>query len=206
MTVLIRDNFLPYPDVIRSWALQQQFRTAKQMTELYKQPTDWPGLRSENVNDLDPGYADWILSGIADLAQDWGRLSDISINSYFQLTLTEHGHSWVHQDNNVAMAGVLYLTPDPPAMTGTTLYRCRDPEQWHSHTGDQAGFEFLKTINPVDNAHSYTTLFEPVDHIGNQYNRLILYPGSVFHRSTGYFGHDLRSGRLTQVFFISQLQ
>ena len=47
------------------------------------------------------------------------------------------------------------------------------------------------------------TKWELVDTIGNVYNRLVLYPGDLFHASLDYFGKDLETGRLFQTFFFN---
>jgi hypothetical protein len=66
------------------------------------------------------------------------------------------------------------------------------------------GYNTLKTINRVENKALYDELFTPIDIIGNVFNRLILYPGTAYHKSNDYFGKDVNDGRLTQVFFVSQ--
>ena len=67
---------------------------------------------------------------------------------------------------------------------------------------NQEGYNTLKTINTNENKQLYGELFEPIDIIGNVFNRLILYKGTEFHKSNDYFGNDIQDGRLTQVFFI----
>jgi hypothetical protein len=66
------------------------------------------------------------------------------------------------------------------------------------------GYETLKTINRIDNSELYNHLFNPIDNIGNVFNRLILYPGITYHKSNDYFGDSIKNGRLTQVFFMKQ--
>ena len=41
------------------------------------------------------------------------------------------------------------------------------------------------------------------DVIGNKYNRLVIYKGDMFHASLEYFGSDIHTGRLFQVFFFN---
>jgi hypothetical protein len=47
------------------------------------------------------------------------------------------------------------------------------------------------------------TKWELVDTIGNKYNRLAMYRSDLFHTSLDYFGSDLHTGRLFQLFFIT---
>ena len=43
--------------------------------------------------------------------------------------------------------------------------------------------------------------WELVQKVSNEYNKLVLYDGQLFHKSLDYFGDSLENGRLTQVFF-----
>lgn len=71
-------------------------------------------------------------------------------------------------------AGVLYLTPQAPLEAGTGIYH---------HNG------FDWQLNSA---------------IGNVYNRLALYRGTLFHRSImPGFGDTKENGRLTQTFFFN---
>jgi hypothetical protein len=54
----------------------------------------------------------------------------------------------------------------------------------------------------MENKKLFEELFEPVDIIGNVFNRLIVYKGTEYHKSNNYFGDSVENGRLTQVFFI----
>ena len=204
MSALIIDNFLQFPTQVREWAISQEYYTAKQFTEMYGKHTDWPGKRTKHVVDLDKEYADIVLGRIAAIAQSYFGLKNVSIKSYFQLTTENDGDSWVHQDNDVKLACILYLNPDAPKKSGTTLYHCKNEEQWHSYMSNPDGYNTLKTINTLENKLLYEELFEPVDTIGNVFNRLVIYPGDVYHKSNHYFGDSIKTGRLTQVCFITE--
>lgn len=206
MTALVLDNFLPYPKVVREWAIKQQFYDAKQFTIKHGKHTDWPGKRTDHISDLDDTYADVILTQIASIANRTFGVTNVSIRSYFQLTLEDDGDSWVHQDNDIDLAGILYLNINPPTNSGTTLYKCKDVAKWESFMSNGEGYSTLKTINTIDNPELYKELFQPIDVIGNVFNRLILYPGLSYHKSNSYFGNSVENGRLTQVFFIKSEQ
>jgi len=204
MSVMIIDNFIMFPNQVRTWAINQQFYDSKEFTEMYGKHTDWPGKRTTHVMDLDPIYANTVLTNIANLANKHFGLTNVSIRSYFQLTTKDAGDSWVHQDNDTDLAAILYLNPDAPVSSGTSLYRCKDEQRWQSYMSTGEGYNTLKTINRVENTQLYEDLFEPIDVIGNVFNRLVLYPGNTYHKSNDYFGDTLQDGRLTQVFFIKQ--
>jgi hypothetical protein len=204
MSLLVLDDFLEFPTIIREWAINQEYYTAKEFTEMYGQHTDWPGRRTKHVVDLDKTYADKILTRVASIASSYFGLKNISIRSYFQLNTKADGDSWVHQDNNVKLAAILYLNPTPLVNTGTTLYHCKDVNLWESYMSTGEGYNTLKTINRVENTQLYQDLFEPKDVIGNVFNRLVLYPGTEYHKSNNYFGNTPKDGRLTQIFFINE--
>lgn len=121
--MIIIENFLPYPEVVRTWALQQNFYSAKQMSEMTGYTNTWPGKRTVQVNDLSRGYADTVLSRVASLGQNFfGVIQNLEIKSSFQLCVEGDGDSWIHVDNDVRVAGLLYLTPGAPIDSGTNLY------------------------------------------------------------------------------------
>jgi hypothetical protein len=202
MDLMIKDNFLPIPHVIRSWILQQEFYDCAEMSRLVGKTTTWPGLRTRHVMDLDTGYADMVLGTISNLLRPYLPSVGVGIESHFQLTDASDGDSWVHQDNDVLYAGVLYLTPNPPVDSGTIVYRCNDKPAWESLMETQEGFQKMLKINSQEDTISYQRLFTPIDTIGNVFNRLILYRGDLYHKSNRYFGTTKSNSRLTQVFFI----
>lgn len=200
MESLVINNFLPYPNVVRSWALSNEFIDSKEFTKRTGMYTAWPGLRTSHVLDLDTTYANVILSQVSEIAKNFflrGKQSNVSIRSYFQICKESDGDSWVHQDNNVDVAALLYLSPNAPITSGTTLYQCNDYSEWSSLDINQT-----MKINKVERKDLYDHLFSPVDVIGNVYNRLVMYRGDIFHKSNDYFGSTLEDSRLTQVFFL----
>lgn len=203
MDVMIVDNFLQFPIQVREWALQQTYRDSTEFKQLYGEHSDWPGIRSNGVLDLDPEYANIVFTTIANILQKNVPIRDLSIKSFFQITREQDGASWVHQDNNVKYAGILYLNPNADPKHGTTLYKCNNPQKWEGYMSDQVGYQTMLKINEQELTDLYEELFTPIDLIGNVFNRLFLYRADIYHKSSTYFGNDIRTGRLTQVFFIS---
>ena len=200
---LIINNFLPYPKQVRVWALQQEFLNAKEFTKKYNKHTDWPGARTEHVFDLDNDYGNTVLTAISNIITQMTGKQGINIKSYFQLTCENDGDSWVHQDTDIDYAGLLYLNPNAEPNSGTTLYKCNNVDKWTSFMSNQEGYVKLKTINSKENVELYNELFTPVDYIGNVFNRLVIYKGDIYHKSSKYFGKTKEDGRLTQAFFIT---
>jgi hypothetical protein len=197
MKSLVVDNFLPYPNVVRSWALSQEYFDAKKFSDRYGISTSWPGIRTDHVMDLDHEYANTILSQVAMIARNFSDRTP-SIKSYFQICTQNDGDSWIHQDNDVDVAGILYLSPNAPPTSGTTLFRCNDHQAWQS-----LDIKTMMKINRLEAKDLYDSLFTPIDTFGNVYNRLVMYRGDEFHKSNDYFGNRKDDGRLTQVFFIT---
>lgn len=117
------DNFLPYPNVIRFWALRQDYYTSEEVTKKQQKETIWPGKRTAQITELDTEYSNVVLSRISELCIKHFNVSNrIQIASSFQLTNLEDGNSWVHTDHDVDIAGLLYLSPNAPINSGTTFY------------------------------------------------------------------------------------
>ncbi len=197
MQSLVIDNFLPYPNVVREWALTKTFYNSTQFSQRIGSSTTWPGKRTDHVVDLDAAYADDILTKISNIARKTFFDAPLSVRSYFQLCSQSDGDSWIHQDNDVDIAALLYLSPDAPINSGTTLYKCLDQAAWQNLTIGE-----MMKINRQEREDLYEKLFVPVDVIGNLYNRMVMYRGDIFHKSNDYFGSSKFDSRLTQVFFL----
>lgn len=73
----------------------------------------------------------------------------------------------------------------------------------HKDDVEWAGVLFLTPNAPINSGTGiYNEDKKLVTMIGNVYNRLVLYRGTLYHRSMiPGFGNCVKSGRLTQVFF-----
>jgi hypothetical protein len=183
VNLIIADNFYDNPDDVRNFALSQEFAVRG----------NYPGLRTKSfLNDSLKAVIDGLVLHAAGGVTDW--LLDESGEGYtgaFQIC-TAQDRTWIHSDYNNMWAGVCYLTPDAPLSAGTALYR-------HKATGERFS---VATKDHGQDAYDYTK-WEMVDRIGNVYNRLVLYPGNLYHASVDYFGTDFQSGRLFQTFFFN---
>ena len=113
----------------------------------------------------------------------FGKIEGISM--HFQIN-TAFDKSWIHKDNYMNnWAGVLFLTPDPPVQSGTDIYLSPQINDTTNDTIYKEDFKWKKQI-----------------HIGNIYNRLVLFRSDYFHMSSRYFGNNIENGRLIQLFFI----
>lgn len=175
LNIIVIDNFLPDPDKIREFALKQNFSGLG----------THPGVRARWKNETYNQFLDEQLTHVFG-----ANLIHKMASKHFQVVTGIEGpdDNWIHHDLS-HWAGVLYLTPDAPIEYGTSLYR-------HKNTKIMYGRDTTNEnhLNPDE--------WEEMARIGNIYNRLILYNGEIYHRSTTTgFGDTLANSRLTQVFF-----
>jgi hypothetical protein len=95
------------------------------------------------------------------------------------------------------LAAIIYLTPNAPFLTGTSLIAHKKTKIRHlSDPNINDAF--------MDNGVRYHldgTPFEPVDIIGNVFNRLIIFDAQCIHQATQYFGTNKYNSRLFHIFF-----
>ena len=173
-------NFYNNPYEVRKDALSSPF----------EKQGNYPGVRTE------PYLNNSIKNTIEQILYPYvGKITNFSedVNGSFQITYAWE-KSWIHADTNNTWAGLCYLTPDAPPSSGTGFYKHR--ETGISNTRQDE--EMSKEIE----AHGQEYFrWELVQKVSNEYNKLVLYDGQLFHKSLDYFGHNLENGRLTQVFF-----
>jgi hypothetical protein len=177
VNLIIIDDFYVDPDSVRRFALSQEFNVKG----------NYPGARTKPFITDDVKEAIEYNMQFAGKITDWlNHDPDASYSGAFQIT-TAQDRTWIHADHHNMWAGVCYLTPDAPISSGTGLYR-------HKATGQHSRID----QNHEGNDYTKWDLF---DRIGNKYNRLIIYPGNMFHASLDYFGDNHQNGRLFQTFF-----
>jgi hypothetical protein len=187
VTTFIVDNFLENPDCVRESALKSNFEISG----------NFPGFRS---NPSDDNYSEYVKHKLENILNakivEWYECFNHYSNTMekqsttsFQICL-EDTTSWIHTDV-VEWTGVLYLTPNAPAESGTAIYR-------HKPTG------VYRRDHDADMLEDDDSAWEVISVIGNVYNRLALFKGNLYHKSLlSGFGHDKYSARLTQVFFFN---
>ena len=86
------------------------------------------------------------------------------------------------------------MTPDAPPSSGTGFYK-------HRESGITNTKQNKKMAKEIESQGQEYFRWELVQKVSNEYNKLVLYDGQLFHKSLDYFGDSLENGRLTQVFF-----
>jgi hypothetical protein len=175
--LIITDNFYSNPDGVRNFILQQEFKQYK-----------YPGLRTKSfLTDDTKDTIQKLLLNAGGLITNWNQ--EDGLTGSFELA-TARDRSWIHTDHFNTWAGVLYLTPNAPLTGGTGIYQ-------YKKTGATVASQ-LSSYEAQD-----MTKWELCDIIANRYNRLVLYRSEMFHTSLDYFGSDLQTGRLFQLFFVT---
>ena len=174
------DDFYEDPYAVRQLALNQQFhfddfyrgkRTANQFL--------FPGLKERFESIINRKITKWEEHGMN------GRFQHCTVND--QLVYHCDSQTW---------AAAIYLTPDAPPETGTTLWRHKRTKIRHQsemHDGPN-GY-------PFDKGFLDRTPYEAIDVVGNVFNRLVIWDGGSIHSASEYFGMEVADSRLFQIFF-----
>lgn len=187
--LIITDDFYVYPDVVREFALSQEF-------SVYG---NYPGQRTQTFHYYD------LKRSIQQLVQQAGgnitQFEEFEYNSAYQYT-TAKDKSWIHADQTTMWAGVCYLTPDAPLSSGTGLFKHKETGLYGSARLADGSYD-KKTMDIIYKDSRDMSKWDMVDMVSNKFNRLVLYRGDLFHTSLDYFGTDKYDGRLFQTFFFN---
>ena len=183
-SVWIVDNFYDDPDSIREFGLKQDYhiggigrgyignRTHEQFL--------FPGLKEKFESIMGRKITKW---------------KEYGMNGRFQYCWAGQPQVW-HCDSQ-QWGGMIYLTPDAPYECGTSLYAHKKNR---ARTYNDEGFD-AAWVNIEGDPHLDGSSFEPVDVMGNVYNRLVIFDASCIHSSSGYFGTVKENCRFWQMFF-----
>lgn len=191
-TVWVVDNFYEDPDAVREFALQQKFIEGGVGRGFIGRRTDtqflFPGLKEKFEHIMGEEITVW--EGHCE-------------NGKFQSCIAGEPITW-HCDAQ-KWGGLLYLSPDAPFRCGTSLYAHKYNRARSYYDKD---YEVEWRVPPekgkpimYGGEHFDGTNFEPVDVMGNVYNRLIIFDASCIHAASEYFGYNLKNSRLWQMFF-----
>ena len=201
--VAVISNFYENPDAIRQFALAQKYTFRHEEAGL---DYVYPGCRTQDLHALDASLQAMVLKKLVSVFHiPEHDLMRWSISSSFQSVSEIYKEGVIHTDSNTIFAGVLYLTPDAPLNSGTSLYRKNTSfnQERYQKALDQNDERF-KSGEIVMNT-DYHSMFDEVVRVNNVYNTLILYEGDIFHAANQFFGRTLEDSRLAQVFFVNKI-
>jgi len=208
--ITIVDNFFETPSLVRKLALEQNYTKGNGI---------YPGTRSDFLQKIDPALSRYFNEKIFSLFYDFNiHKVNLKVESMFQQITENYVEGWIHNDLNYEntvpdtdweVAGLVYLTPNPPPGSGTSIYQPNhninfSPEEMKEfrdlkrkcYTGEELDLDYYKQQRDRYNA-SYTSTLQ----IENVYNRLVVYNASDWHRGNIFFGNNPNNSRLTLVFF-----
>jgi len=180
-SVYIIDNFYADPYAVREYAMNQEYE---------KNPDNYGYVGSRTTKQYFPlGIKERFEEIIGEKIVKW---EEHGYNGRFQYNVA--GQPLVFHCDEQKWAGLIYLTPDAPYQAGTRLL---------AHKKNRVRFNKEPKIMECFSQETFLdgTPFETVDHVGNVFNRLVIYRGGLIHAASEYFGHNMETGRLWQMFF-----
>jgi hypothetical protein len=179
-SIIVADGFYSDPLLVRAAALSSRFDVRG----------NYPGLRTQPF--LNPSIRDTIQMLVRIPIAFW---PEDEYNGAFQYA-TARDRTWIHADQTTNYAGVVYLTPNAPATSGTSFYQ-------HIPTG----LRYYPTSREIQalcdhDSQDYTKWLK-LDSVANVFNRIILFDSRQYHASDLYFGDSLSNARLFQTFFFN---
>jgi hypothetical protein len=201
--VTVINDFYHNPDAIRQFALAQKYKFRHEEEGL---DYVYPGCRTQDLFSLDSSLQAIVLKKLVSVFHitEHDRMR-WAISSSFQSVSEIYKEGVIHTDTNTIFAGVLYLTPNAPLNSGTSLYRKNASfnESRYKQACDQNAERFKTGKIVMDT--SFHSMFDEVVRVNNVYNTLILFEGDIYHAANQFFGKTLEDSRLAQVFFINKI-
>ena len=179
--LVVKDDFYPDPDAIRQIALTRAYE---------KPPANTPRLAVTSMCNEQESRE--MFERLSPYLENKQGNSVVAANIMFRYTLKNAQKKVFCHVDGCSGAGIVYLSLPQNCAGGTTIYR-------HRETGDE--------IYNRANRHLYNfndeSQWEILREVEMVYNRLVFYPGQLFHAITPiFFGDSIENARLTQNVFI----
>jgi hypothetical protein len=199
--ISIIDNFFKDPNYIRQKALKYD----------YFCKGNWPGQRTESLHTLDFNLYQLVSSKLFSIFVDNTKEQTVyEIDIRFQYTTKDFENGWAHTDEGYYMAGVIYLTPNPPNNTGTIIYN-NPPKNYYVKAKECSQIKnnfYENKIKSKDyeemKKYNNDCVSKSIE-IENVYNRAVIYPANYWHSQNKFFGNCKEDARLTLVFFLNSV-
>lgn len=201
--VTIVENFYEDPDTVRKFALSQKYKFREQIRGV---DYVFPGSRTKDLSIINKPLYENVSRKINALFHNTKYdYMQWSITTSFQSVSAKYGRGVIHRDHNTVFAAVLYLSPNAPLHSGTSLYKpnSKFDEMLYEKALKENDKRFDGGKIVMDT--SYHEMFDEIVRVNNVYNTLILYEGDQYHAASQFFGKDLKDSRLAQVFFVQKI-
>lgn len=176
--LIIIDDFYSDPNAVRQKALDGQYHAP-------------PGKTSRLAKTAKCSEPE--IKAMCELLLPHIQETDIvGVNIVFRYTLASTEKKTHCHVDGCSYAGIVYLSLPEHCAGGTTIFR-------HKPTGDE--------IHHPEHSHLYDfrdeSQWEIIKEVDMRHNRLVMYPGQLFHSITPvFFGDNIANARLTQNIFI----
>jgi hypothetical protein len=197
------DDFYSDPDSVRALALKQDYSTPLE--------GNYPGKRTKRLDELDRNFFNQFCNKLLSVFFDLDSESiSYEIDTSFQLIpsvdpnpMSPKNMGWVHYDENVIFAGIIFLSPKIDLNCGTSIFKLVDNEKLDLSNAKQ---DFYK--NGIDSDYDnriqrHRDAYVETIRFNNVYNRLIAFDSSCAHGVNSYYSDS--DPRLTQVFFVTKI-
>ena len=203
----IIDGFFDDPYKVRELGLE-----VAEHTPIDKNQVTYRGERSACLSKIHPVLFDQINRKILSSFYDLNK-EDISWKSEtsYQLTNGSFGDGWVHTDyyRGALLTGIIYLTPNAPLNSGTSLYQVKNIAARTLHDDvkrkGNANLELRNSKYYLECKRENNHQFEKTLTVNNLFNRLFVFDSSYYHCADHFFGNTREDSRLTLVTFINEL-
>lgn len=176
--VWVVEDFYEDPMAVRNYALQQEYNFEPYYRgRRTQQQFLFPGLKERFEEVMGVKIVKWEEHGM---------------NGRFQHCTVED--ALVYHCDEQKWAAAIYLTPEAPFQCGTTLWA-------HKKYRTRSKFEFKTKGYAFEKGFLDKTPLEPVDVMGNVFNRLVIWDAGSCHSASEYFGTKKEDSRLFQIFF-----
>ena len=182
-SLIVCEDFYEDPHAVREYALSLDF-----------EESDYHRGRRTPQQHIFPGIKEKFEQLLGKKIIRWNET--YAMCGRFQYCTAED--AIVYHGDAQQWAAVIYLTPDAPYETGTSLLvhkktgtrHCSDPRIW----------EAWKDTAPTG-LYLDGTPWDEIDKVGNVFNRLIIWDGHCPHAASKYFGFTKETARLFHIFF-----
>lgn len=187
--LIVVDDFYNDPDFVREWAI----KTIKFSPSNYHK-----GERATERFSLF-GMKEKLEEIIGKPIYNWNH--DSYANGIFQFCTADQ--PIVYHVDNQTYAGMVFLTPDAPASTGTAFYRSKVTGDYKFDDEKRQTINYVRAFQGKNAEMNFYdgTHFEKIDEVGNVYNRLVLFDAKNIHAATQYFGDAIDNARFFHMFF-----
>jgi hypothetical protein len=187
--VIVVDNFYKDPDFIREWAINEIKFSPSAYHKGERATSRFSAFNTKET----------LEQIIGKPIYNWNHSS--YANGIFQFCTADQ--PIVYHVDNQTYAGLVFLTPDAPASTGTAFYRSKVTGDYSFDDAKRKTMNYVRAFQGKSAEMNFYdgTNFEKIDEVGNVYNRLVLFDAKNIHAATQYFGDAIDNARFFHMFF-----